>query len=142
MLTLFSRPALSQERTRGALVPSVAFGVFEQIGPHVQVGLQLQRSLSERFTGTIQAAGWQSIATTFEEASGRDRPSNGTSVDMGIDAQTNRRGTLRPYVGVGAGAISIREWLPTVNTRVGLAMGARRGAQLRLEFRTLAKPRT
>ena len=59
------------------------------------------------------------------------------SVDMGIDAQTNSRGTLRPYVGVGvgAGAISIREMLPTVNTHVGVAMGARRGAQLHLEVR-------
>ncbi len=135
VLILLTRPAIAQLPLGGRLVPSVGVGVFPQIGPHLQFGLQLQRPFRDTFAATIQVAGWSAVATCFEESDGRSCPSRGTSADVGIDARRNRGGTVHPYVGVGAGAISIRGWSPAVNTRVGVAIGSARGVQLHLEFR-------
>lgn len=138
LLVVTSRFASAQQQTRhGAVVPSIGGGGLDRVGPQIYLGLQVQRGFGATIVGTVQAAAWTAVGTCSDASieDGLGCSKHGTNADIGINAQANAAGSVRPYVGVGAGAMSVHGWAPALNTRAGLAVGPRRGAQLHLEVR-------
>lgn len=138
LFVVTSRFASAQHQPRhGAVVPSVGGGGLDRVGPQIYLGLQVQREFGTTVVGTVQAATWTAVGTCSDASidDGLGCSKHGANADIGINAQANATGSVRPYVGVGAGAMSVRDWAPALNTRAGLAVGRRRGAQLQLELR-------
>lgn len=126
--------AQSQEHPQVTVVPTVAFGGMQRNGPQLYAGGQLRVGINRYLVGVAQASRWTTIAACADRAEG-DGCASGYNADLGIDLHGSSPQSVRPYVGVGVGAMSARQTATALNTRVGLDLGKEDGLSFHVEAR-------
>lgn len=92
-------------------------------------------SISSYLAGVVQGSRWTNIAACADAIEDSICSSGGYNADVGLDLHGSDARLLRPYLGVGIGAMSAHTTAAALNTRVGIGIGKERGVSVLLEAR-------